>query len=173
MPAEDCKAWLAALRNTGNLREQQQFYAQTFEALMAARKQPFPGRLQSDQLIRQKTSEAAAKQLGIVRLLMPALTDRALREGVCVAHGRLAQAAMALEHFRVQHENRFPATLAELTPDDASLLPVDPFDGQPLRYRKTGRGYIIYSIGADRKDDSGDRVKDIVFALVAVPKAAP
>jgi hypothetical protein len=46
----------------------------------------------------------------------------------------------------------------------------DPFDGQPLRYRGNGSGYVLYSIGPDLKDDSGNRMSgntgDIVFAVV-------
>ena len=35
-------------------------------------------------------------------------------------------------------------------------MPADPFDGQPLRYNKLlGKGYVVYSIGKDLKDDHG------------------
>jgi hypothetical protein len=32
---------------------------------------------------------------------------------------------------------------------------LDSFDDQPLRYRKLARGYLVYSIGSDLKDDGG------------------
>lgn len=34
-------------------------------------------------------------------------------------------------------------------------LPIDRFDGRPLRYRLTEEGPLLYSIGADRIDDGG------------------
>ena len=52
------------------------------------------------------------------------------------------------------------------------MIWVDPFDGQPLRYREKGTGYLLYSIGPDLKDDSGERMngKDIVLAVVTRSK---
>jgi hypothetical protein len=49
----------------------------------------------------------------------------------------------------------------------------DPFDGQPLRYRNQGTGYVLYSIGPDLKDDGGKPMNgkegDIVFTVVTPP----
>ena len=81
--------------------------------------------------------------------------------------------AVALEQFRAAHNNRYPASLSELTPKylDAPLM--DPFDGQPLRYRKQDAGYVLYSIGPDLKDDGGKPMNgkggDIVFTVVTPP----
>jgi hypothetical protein len=44
-------------------------------------------------------------------------------------------------------------------------LPLDPFDGQPLRYKKLPKGYVVYSNGEDGKDDGGDEKKDITFTV--------
>ena len=41
----------------------------------------------------------------------------------------------------------YPRTLAELTPFGNSGLPVDPFNGRPLRFKKLSPGYVIYSVG--------------------------
>jgi hypothetical protein len=53
-------------------------------------------------------------------------------------------------------------------------VPLDPFDGQPLRYEKKAAGYALYSIGPDLRDDSGARMKgkvgDIVFEVVTSSK---
>jgi hypothetical protein len=32
---------------------------------------------------------------------------------------------------------------------------VDPFDGKPLRYKRTEPGYMVYTIGPDGVDDGG------------------
>ena len=34
-------------------------------------------------------------------------------------------------------------------------LPLDPFDGEPLRYKRMPDGIVIYSVGVDGKDDGG------------------
>ncbi len=68
---------------------------------------------------------------------------------------RCAMAAVAAERYR-QARQRWPASLDTLV--EAGYLqavPVDPYDGKPLRYRALGDGILIYSTGADRVDDGG------------------
>jgi hypothetical protein len=48
-----------------------------------------------------------------------------------------------------------PETLAELTPTYLPTVPVDMFDGGPLKYRVEGDSFIVYSIGNDYLDDGG------------------
>ncbi len=66
-----------------------------------------------------------------------------------------ARTACAVERWRLVHPDRLPDSLAELVPKFLDRVPVDPIDGQPLRYRKTARGYCIYSIGTNLQDDGG------------------
>ena len=40
-------------------------------------------------------------------------------------------------------------------------MPLDPFDGEPLRYKKLSPGYIVYSIGDDLSDDGGQEKRHI------------
>ena len=55
--------------------------------------------------------------------------------------------ALACERYRLNHsEKTWPASLEELV--KAKLLdavPVDPMDNQPLRYRRTKEGIVVYS----------------------------
>jgi len=58
-------------------------------------------------------------------------------------------AALAAERFRLL-QNRWPKSLDELV--KAGLLkeiPIDLMDGQPLRFRRTIDGLVIYSVGVD------------------------
>ena len=84
-------------------------------------------------------------------------------------------AAVALERFRAAHSDRYPEALSELTPDYLPAKPVDPFDGQPLRYRNKDAGYVLYSIGPNLRDDAGERMHgkdgDIVFAVTTAAKS--
>jgi hypothetical protein len=47
-----------------------------------------------------------------------------------------AQAAVAIERWRLAHPGRLPDTLSELVPTYLTTVPLDPFDGQPVRYKK-------------------------------------
>lgn len=60
----------------------------------------------------------------------------------------------ALEAFHRQH-GRYPDSLSELVPQYLPRMPLDYADRQPLRYRRTGEDYLLYSIGADGRDDGG------------------
>jgi hypothetical protein len=61
---------------------------------------------------------------------------------------------LALAEFHRTH-NRYPDTLAELLPDFLPRLPIDYADGQTLRYRPDGDGYLLYSISDNGVDDGG------------------
>jgi hypothetical protein len=67
---------------------------------------------------------------------------------------RLTRIALAAERYRLDH-GRFPAQLTELAPRYLEELPVDPFDLQPMRYKPTTEGMIVYSIWRDRIDNAG------------------
>ena len=50
---------------------------------------------------------------------------------------------------------KLPESLDALAPEFLEELPEDPFTGDDLRYERRDKGYIIYSVGRDRKDDHG------------------
>jgi len=49
----------------------------------------------------------------------------------------------------------WPSTLDELVPTHVPRVPIDPFDGKPMRYRLKDGKPLLYSIGADRQDNDG------------------
>ena len=78
---------------------------------------------------------------------------------------RLGQVAVALRLYRHEH-GRYPETLEELVPKYLPSLPVDPFDGKPLRYKRLAKGFKVWSVGWDMKDDGGVWRRDIVWEAV-------
>ncbi len=50
---------------------------------------------------------------------------------------------------------RYPASLQELTPKYIDAVPMDIFSGKALIYRPAGNGYLLYSVGANGRDDGG------------------
>jgi hypothetical protein len=76
------------------------------------------------------------------------------------AEFRCTIAALAAERFRLQRGD-WPDSLARLVPAFLDAVPVDPYDGRPLRYLRLADGVVVYSIGRDRTDDHGklDRLR--------------
>jgi hypothetical protein len=185
MSADQAEAF-KALKTTldKNRKVEREFAEETFRQTLAARKEPFPARLKSDDIFVARVTEAKSKKLLLTTISLPALGSQAKKEAVYLAHLRLSQTAIALERFRAAHDNRYPDALGELSPKLLAAAPVDPFDGQPLRYRKQDSGYVLYSIGPDLKDDGGERQAagkgdststkgDVVFEVIKPPKATP
>ncbi len=70
----------------------------------------------------------------------------------------LTQVALTLAIYRADH-GMYPAGLHALTPRFIKAVPNDRYDkkGGPLRYRRQGDGYVLYSVGPNGIDDGGER----------------
>jgi hypothetical protein len=66
----------------------------------------------------------------------------------------LATVACALERYRLAN-GEFPPTLVALVPQFATKLPHDLITGEPLKYRRTETGFVLYSVGFNKMDDGG------------------
>lgn len=71
-----------------------------------------------------------------------------------MAWTELATAALAVERYRLARGG-LPETLDQLVPGYLAAVPADPFDGAPLRYKRVDRGFVVYSVGEDGRDDGG------------------
>ncbi|MCL4693804.1 MAG: hypothetical protein KJ060_14990, partial [Candidatus Hydrogenedentes bacterium] len=107
------------------------------------------------------------------RTMLPALARATIAFARDAAVLRMARTALAIELYR-SSEGTLPADLDDLVPTYLPALTLDPFDGEPLRYRRHEEGYTIYSIYSDLKDDngvqaekndSGDWIGDWVFEV--------
>jgi len=65
-----------------------------------------------------------------------------------------AELACLLELYRLEH-GKFPEVLEELCPGFIASVPIDPFDGLPMKYRAEDGTYSIYSVGPNLIDDGG------------------
>jgi hypothetical protein len=71
------------------------------------------------------------------------------------ANLRCAVAALASERYRLKH-GAWPGSLEAVVKSRLlGSVPLDVFDGQPLRLKRTADGLVIYSVGADRTDNHG------------------
>ena len=74
------------------------------------------------------------------------------------AHFQLARLSLALAAYQAQ-QGEYPARLEGLTPRILKDLPKDPFSGAAFCYQRQPKGYLVYSVGWNGKDDGG-RDKD-------------
>lgn len=87
-------------------------------------------------------------------LLMPALGRAASSSHRFSQTRDAALTAIALELFKRRHGD-YPASLSELSPTFIPRVPLDIFDGTPLKYQLRAGRPLLYSVGTDRKDDAG------------------
>jgi hypothetical protein len=122
-------------------------------------------------LVRQKKVDAELKTMSansVSRLTYKSLLKIVPGISRCITTGIKAEArqncciaTIATHRYRLKH-GRLPQILTDLKhfiPDEEPSMPfrlIDPFDGQPLRFKARGDGVVIYSIGENRVDDDGD-----------------
>lgn len=71
-----------------------------------------------------------------------------------IAQVRAARAGIAVQRYRLANGN-LPNTLEDLVPSYIDAVPEDPYDGRTIRYDELETGFVVYSIGEDKKDDGG------------------
>jgi hypothetical protein len=89
------------------------------------------------------------------RLLLPTLSKVAEASRRKHTYLRCLIAGLAAERYRRTH-GFWPEALTDLVPVQLSVVPIDPYDGQPLRYLRLPDSIEVYSVGFDRKDDNGN-----------------
>src|SRR5262249_11843362 len=104
--------------------------------------------------------EPPGREAPLAQLFWPALPKMTEASRRSQAELHCAVVAVALERYRRDH-GRWPESLARLAPHYLRSMPSDPYDGQPLRYRRLDDGVVVYSVGPDGEDDGGtiDREK--------------
>ena len=149
-PKGQTKAALALWQYRPDLPADQADYLEYMTGLLAAVRLPADQR--ADAVVALDLPPREFKHL-LSGLLRPSMEKWVGHEDRACARLRSAAVGVACERFR-QANGRWPADLGEL---EALLpaVPLDPYDGQSLRYRKLDDGVVVYSVGPDRQDDGG------------------
>jgi len=88
-------------------------------------------------------------------LLLPGLAKVHAKADRSLTTSRLAITVAGLERHRLA-TGRYPKSLDDLVPKWVPTVPLDPMDGQPLRYRLNADGtFTVYGIGPNHSDDNG------------------
>jgi hypothetical protein len=90
----------------------------------------------------------------ITRLLLPAMSKISAAFRRKHAYLRCTIAALAAERYR-RDRKAWPKSIDNLCSKYLVSVPLDPFDGRPLRYLRLKDGVMIYTVGHDAIDNGG------------------
>lgn len=95
-----------------------------------------------------------AQNLPVLKPVLPPVDFALLRFREQEAWRRGFYLHLALQAWQASH-GRYPQKLEELEPFLRTPLPRDPYTGQNLRYQRLAKGYTLYSLGPDQRDQGG------------------
>ena len=110
----------------------------------------------------------------LVWMFMPSLSRSRLLYDRSVVQFRLLKVAVALAAYRAQ-TGQYPEKLDELAPKYFKEVPTDLFAEGPLKYRRTAKGYLLYSVGENQQDDGGvhEFAEGDIVISVGQPRRTP
>jgi hypothetical protein len=95
-----------------------------------------------------------------IKMLAPALIRVTELDSRTCTHLDSARTALAIERYRLATGD-VPEQLTDLVPKYLGEVPIDPFDGRPIRYRRTEPGYRLWSIMDDGQDNGGKEKDEV------------
>jgi hypothetical protein len=119
---------------------------------IALAEKPAPENLRAGRYLAHVGEESTKRQRTLSGVALTAYASVVAREDKGIATQRLTLTALAIEDYR-NKKGHPPEMLSELESDFAELE--DPFTGDSLHYHRTEKGYVIYSVGVDLKDNHG------------------
>jgi hypothetical protein len=158
------------VKTAGLFQSDFRFYMHVMQEWISASEMPIEQNLLK---VREVNAEAQSRR-GLLpvsfrlfsKMLLPAIHKGIMKSASSTASIRSAQLAVAIERYRLSHHQETLDSIQQLVPESIATLPKDPFNGLPLRFMKSGTGYMIYSVGEDLVDDNGNPKSDVVFRIV-------
>lgn len=173
----------SVLRITGMKQADEAHFVRSMVRLIDAASAPCPRALDLTESLRSELVDSPRASLTrrfhiFSKMLLPSMVGVTEKEALDRANLAIARCAIAIERHRLANQGELPARLEDLVPRFLPETPLDPFDGQALRYRRLEAGYRIYSIGINRKDDGGgtdnlkrsERPKDTTYEVRIHPR---
>ena len=128
-------------------------YLDLMNGYVRALERPMPEQMAANRAV-EKEVLGVSRFCFFTRMLVPALSRASIEPARSGARIEAARAALAVERYRLKY-GRAPARLDDVAPEFIEGVPVDPFDGKALRYERKEKGYVVYSVGENGKDDGG------------------
>lgn len=125
----------------------------SFEFLEAQAKVPY---YQSRDLLRARDREVKDRpwHAFLSKMIIGETESVYLKKAQTEAIMLVSRTGLACRLFKNKN-GRYPERLEELVPRLLTEVPIDPFTGKPMVYRRQGEGFIVYSLGSNQKDDGG------------------
>lgn len=103
--------------------------------------------------------EYRGKMMGkiFVSMLLPALNAASGAEKRSKVMDDLSYVVLSIAAHKAEN-GEYPRSLQDLKGDAGKDIPVDKYADADYRYRRNGEGFLVYSIGPNRKDDNGNGV---------------
>jgi hypothetical protein len=145
---------VAALRHKDRV-ERLKGLARIEDDLLGLKKEGGPENL-AKLLQKDPLDKAIGKKIGdvLVTLFMPAAGRIHDAYDRVEQNQRNRHLAFALAAYQREHK-AYPAKLDDLAPRYLPAVPNDIFSGKALIYRPSAKGYLLYSVGANGKDEEG------------------
>jgi hypothetical protein len=137
-----------------NIRDEHPILLAMLSRWVALAQLPFPEQRAAEWKLEEEIRNLPKKAI-LTRLMSPAVEKLGNLSRRNHGYLRCLNVALAAEQYR--HETQaWPDAIDQLCPKYLPLVPSDPFNGVPLRYRRLEDGVMIYSIGQDEEDDGGN-----------------
>lgn len=159
MHAAQCRRAVKALENGDSRREPLEDVLAREQKLLEVTLEDPAKMMPVDADAMAKLSDVEKARIGKVLsgLMQPTLDRVKARREHVRSVLRLLAADLAVRAYFIDHAE-YPGQLADVVPEYLSAVPIDPYSGNPLIYRKQGISYVLYSLGPDGRDDGGRRV---------------
>ena len=156
-----------------HLTEDLASYREHFHVIHTASAKPYY--LTRNQWMDVKGSSKSKGIGALTSLILPNPAIAIERVQRAEAMHRVAVVGIATYRYQAKY-GRLPTGWSELTPEFVHILPRDPFDGKPTRFKFADESCVIYSIGPDLTDNDGgplkrsDQTGDIRFVVASRSK---
>ncbi|MHB1463327.1 MAG: hypothetical protein ACYC1M_18725 [Armatimonadota bacterium] len=107
---------------------------------------------QQDELV--KIENRNPRYAPMAEIVFPVFTTAVMKPHTTCAKTALTQILLAAQQYKASH-SQYPETMAQVRSMGISDIPMDPFNGNDFVYKRTTKGFKVYSVGEDFKDDGG------------------
>ncbi len=145
-------------RGAMNLPLQQLTTLENLNELIEIARLPSHEQISHENALQTKVNSLPASH-ALVREIIPSLLKMSDGWRRKAAQLRTMDALLAVERYRLKH-GQWPDKLEDIPKEWLPAIPLDPYDGKPLRYGRTAEGVVVYTVGPNLRDDGGQVVRN-------------